>query len=128
MTAPARSTAAFRVAALLALLADPAAAQESTNTTTQVGRVSVNRTYQWGDSNDNTTYQAGRLNINRTIQCCGNARGEPPPFSHARQDRRGLGKGLSALPAPGRPPVATASRQAQNPLRRVRPPDRTPGA
>ncbi len=57
------------VSAVLAVMLGTASAQaQDTNTTFQEGRVCINRTFQYGDSNDNTTYQTCKVNINRTVQ------------------------------------------------------------
>jgi hypothetical protein len=55
--------------AVLATMLGTASAQaQNTNTTIQEGRVCINRTSQYGDSNDNATYQTCKVNINRTVQ------------------------------------------------------------
>ena len=57
------------VSAVLATMLGTASAQaQNTNTTIQEGRVCINRTFQYGDSNDNATYQTCKVNINRTVQ------------------------------------------------------------
>ena len=63
----------FAAIAMSATLLGPVSVlAQSTNTTIQEGRVNINRTIQYGDSNDNATYQTGKININRTIQIGGN--------------------------------------------------------
>ena len=57
------------VSAMVATMLATASAQaQNTNTAIQEGRVCINRTFQYGDSNDNATYQTCEININRTVQ------------------------------------------------------------
>ncbi|MGB5831833.1 MAG: hypothetical protein WBG92_07570 [Thiohalocapsa sp.] len=76
------------VIAALALFLGPASVQaQNTNTTIQEGRVNINRTFQYGDSNDNATYQTGRININRTIQIGGSNRNQTGQFGRKNDNR-----------------------------------------
>lgn len=89
------STSRFPLFALglLAALAYPGFAQENVNTTTQIGKVNINRSFQCGDDAANSTYQEGKVNINKTIQAC-----------------PGSGKGQGANARRGDPPKALAAK------------------
>lgn len=78
---------------LLAALTYPSFAQENVNTTTQIGKVNINRSFQCGEDNANSTYQEGKVNINKTIQAC-----------------PGSGKGQGANARRGDPPKALAAK------------------
>ena len=68
---------------------------QNTNTTTQDGRVNINRTVQiGGDSNDNATYQTGKVNINRTIQIDGDRRGQTGQFGKVNNNEANQGRSL----------------------------------
>lgn len=100
-----RSRLLFFAFPLLDVLAAPAVRAEVVNSTVQVGKVNINRTYQCGDDTlVNSTYQEGKVNINKTIQGCGGpgggrghhganayrpqpARGEPALAAKGRQRR-----------------------------------------
>ncbi len=76
------------IAALLVTLWGSASAQaRNTNTTIQEGRVNINNTFQWGDSNANATYQNGMININRTIQLGGNNGNETGQFGRVTRNQ-----------------------------------------
>jgi hypothetical protein len=84
---------------LLAVLAYPGFTQENVNTTTQIGKVNINRSFQCGDDNTNSTYQEGRVNLNKTIQACpGNGKGQG-----ANAQRGDPPKALAAKGQPRRP-------------------------
>lgn len=77
---------------LLAALAVPAVSADVLNSTVQVGKVNINRTYQCGDETlVNSTYQEGKVNINKTIQGCGpgNSRGHHGANAHRPEPARG---------------------------------------
>lgn len=87
---------------LLAVLAVPAVRAEVLNSTVQVGKVNINRTYQCGDDTlVNSTYQEGKVNINRTIQGCGGAGGGRGHYG-AKAHRPQPARGERALAAKGR--------------------------
>jgi hypothetical protein len=97
----------FAVAALIATMISPLSLQaQNINTTIQEGRVNINRTVQYGDSNDNATYQSGMVNINRTIQVGGDNRNQTGQFgwvNHNRTSQRGaLGSAWSKRGGDGR--------------------------
>jgi hypothetical protein len=83
------------VVAVLATLLGPASVQaRNTNTTIQQGQVNINRTVQYGDSNDNLTYQTGKININRTIQIGSNNRNQTGQFGWVNRNRTSQGRGF----------------------------------
>lgn len=95
---------AFRlvVGAVLATGLGIASAQvQNTNTTIQEGRVCINRTSQYGDSNDNSTYQGCKVNINRTTQAGGNSMNQTGQFgrlNHNRTSQRRSPERTGSLP------------------------------
>ena len=74
-------------ASLAATLATVNAHARNTNTTTQEGRVCINRTLQSGDTNDNSTYQDCKVNINRTVQRGGENRNRTGQFGRVNHNR-----------------------------------------
>ena len=89
----------FAAFALSALLAGPVLAQDSTNTSVQVGKVNINHTRQCGDTNDNATYQDGKVNINTTKQSCNDRGSGKWQGGGVKVDGALLNKGRSALAA-----------------------------
>jgi hypothetical protein len=103
MSNPVSSQIPFVALAMSAFMVGPVLAQDSTNTTVQVGKVNINHTRQCGDTNDNTAYQDGKVNINKTNQGGCNDRG----------NGRGQGGGAKAdgtHPGKGRPALAAQAR------------------
>lgn len=85
----------WAVVVVSATLLHPTAIQaQSTNTTTQDGRVNINRTVQIGDSNDNATSQTGKININRTIQIGGDYQRQASRFSRINPHETNQGRRL----------------------------------
>jgi len=91
---------------LMAALAHPGFAQETFNTTTQIGKVNINRTFQCGDVNTNSTYQEGKVNINKTVQTC---------RSGGRGDGRGEGVNAKRADPPKAEPALAAKGQQRRP-------------
>jgi hypothetical protein len=85
---------------LLVGLSAIASAQDNLNTTTQIGKVNINRTYQCGDQNLNSTYQEGKVNINRTVQVCGKG-AQGRGLGGMRGSAREPGGGARAIAAKG---------------------------
>lgn len=87
-----RSVPLVFVVPVIASLAVSAARADVLNSTVQVGKVNINRTYQCGDDTlANHTYQVGKVNINRTIQGCGpaNSRGHQGANAYRPESARG---------------------------------------
>jgi hypothetical protein len=103
MSNPVSSQIPFVALAMSAFMVGPVLAQDSTNTTVQVGKVNINHTRQCGDTNDNTTYQDGKVNINKTNQGGCNDRGNGKgQGGGAKADGTHPGKGRPALAAQAR--------------------------
>ncbi len=67
---------------------------QNTNTTIQGGgQVCINRTSQYGDSNDNATYQSCKVNINRTKQVGGNNMNQTGQFGRINHNKTRQGRG-----------------------------------
>ena len=98
MATPKSKPALLIVAAVLACLSGTASAQDNMNTTIQVGKVNINRTFQCGENNANATYQDGQVNINKTIQRCPNQRSQVGQVGRMNPNRRDPDKGRRSFP------------------------------